>query len=257
MQKRVVRSFVPNLLTLGNLFCGFTAIIHISADDYFAAGIFILMAGIFDMLDGVAARFIGSTSDFGAELDSLSDAVSFGVAPGFMLYKVYFHQFGETGVLLSALPALAGVIRLARYNVKFVTSEDKKYFVGLPIPSSALTIVSYILFYHQQNLIPPDFKATGIIIVTLITSIAMVSEIKYDNTPRPTLKSIKQRPIVSALMFLGLIAAIASMGKLIFPIMMTYIIVSAIRHFFEWIKRTYEPEDEIDETGESEPEPFE
>ncbi len=257
MRKRVVRSFVPNLLTLGNLFSGFTAIIHISQEDYFTAALFILMAGIFDMLDGVAARLIGSTSDFGAELDSLSDAVSFGVAPGFMLYKIYLYQLGETGILISALPALAGIIRLARFNVKFVTSEDKKYFVGLPIPSSALTIVSYILFYHIPNVIPTVYQATGIIAVSIITSLAMVSEIKYDNTPRPTLKSIKQRPIVSILMMIGLIASIISLGKLVFPVLMIYIIASAIRHLVEWIKRTQEPEDEIDETAESEPEPFE
>lgn len=257
MDKRVVRSFVPNLLTLGNLFSGFTAIIHISNSDYHSAAFFLLMAALFDMLDGVMARLIKSTSEFGAELDSLCDAVSFGVAPAYMLYHVYFFTLGEIGILLASLPALGGVIRLARFNVKFVTFEDKKYFVGLPIPSSAMTIVSFLIFFHIPGKIPEFWQIYAIIFVTLLTTAAMVSEIKFENTPRPTRKSISQRPIVSVLMLGALIAAIATKGYLIFPIMLAYIALSSIRHFIAWLTRTVEPEDDIDETAESEPEPFE
>jgi CDP-diacylglycerol---serine O-phosphatidyltransferase len=257
MKKRVVRSMIPNLLTLGNLFSGFTAIIYISKGDIYQAAVFILMAGIFDLLDGVAARLIGSTSEFGAELDSLCDAVSFGVAPAYMLYSVHFYMYNEIGILISSLPALGGVVRLARFNVKLVSFEDKRYFVGLPIPSSAITIISFIVFFYQGKIIPGGYYDASIIAVTLICSLAMVSTVKYDNTPRPTPKSFRQRPVVSVLFYLGVVAVIVSKGFLLFPLMFFYITAGAIRHFYKWIRLTLEPEDEIDETIESEPEAFE
>jgi len=85
---RITRSIIPNLFTLANLFSGFTAIIHISDGNYDKAAIFIFIAGIFDALDGMMARLTKSTSELGVELDSLCDAVSFGLAPSFMLYKI-------------------------------------------------------------------------------------------------------------------------------------------------------------------------
>jgi len=256
MKKRVTRSIVPNLLTLVNLFAGFTAIVHTSNGAFEKAALFIFIASVFDMLDGITARLIKSTSELGVELDSLCDAVSFGVAPSYMLYKVYFYQLGEIGILISALPALAGVYRLARFNIQLTSFEDKKYYRGLPIPSSALIIISYIIFFHLSNLIPELMKPTVIISVTFATSLAMVSNIKYDNLPMPTKKSIKQRPIVFVFFIIGLIGSIITMGKFIFPFMVFYLITSAIRHFIMWIKETRGPEDELDETEELEPSLF-
>lgn len=245
-KRRVTRSIVPNLLTLANLFSGFIAIISASEGRFTEAAIFVLVAAIFDMLDGVMARLIHSTSEFGVELDSLCDAVSFGVAPSFVLYKVYFFQLNEIGVLLAALPALCGVVRLARFNVQLTSLEDKKYFRGLPIPSSALAILSYIVFFHLGSTIPEEFKPTTILIVTLLTSAAMVSNIKFDNLPRPTKKSITQRPIFFGLFSLALLAALISKGKLIFPIMMIYIFASSIRHLIFWVRHLRSAEEEFE-----------
>lgn len=253
---RVTRSIVPNLFTLMNIFMGFNAIVYISHDDYLKGAIFILLAGVFDALDGVMARLIKSTSEFGAELDSLCDAVSFGVAPGYMLYKVQFHQFGDLGILLASLPALAGVIRLARFNVKMTSFEDKNYFNGLPIPSSALTIISYIIFFHLSSDYSSDLKFWAIIVVTLLTTFAMVSNIKFDNMPRPTRKSIKQRPVAAAAFFIGLLISIISKGKYIFPCLLFYIFASFVRQLFFWYKESREAIDDIDETDIPEPEAY-
>ena len=244
---RITRSIAPNLFTLVNLFMGFTAIIYTSNGRFFAAAMCILIAGIFDLLDGLVARLLNATSEFGIELDSLCDAVSFGVAPSYMLYKSFFYQFGDIGILLASLPALGGVIRLARFNVQVNSYEDKKYFTGLAIPSGAFTIITYIVYYHQTQLIPEIYKPLSIIAITIITTLAMVSRIKFDNVPRPTIKNIKQKPVIFSIFIIGVLASIFTKGKFILPFMLFYIVASSIRHFYRWLKETPEAADDIDE----------
>ena len=256
MKLRVTRSLVPNFFTLLNLFMGFNAIIAASNNKFTNVAIFILAASIFDMLDGVMARLIHSTSEFGAELDSLCDLVSFGVAPGFMLYNLYLNQLAEIGIVLSSLPALAGAVRLARFNVQLTSFEDKNFFTGLPIPSSALTLISYIVFIHPLECIPLEYKPILLIAITIIASSSMVSTIKFDNMPRPTKKSFNQRPVVSIIFYIAVIASIVSQGVSIFPFMVFYIVASSLRHFFFSIKATREASDELDDSQELEPNAF-
>lgn len=253
---RVTKSLVPNLLTLVNLFSGFAAIVYISEGDYKRGALFILIAAIFDMLDGLVARLINAASEFGAELDSLCDVVSFGVAPSYMLYKVYFYNFQEFGILIAALPALTGAARLARFNIQLTSLEDKIYFKGLPIPSAALTIVSFTLFADIYNFF--DFNIVPYLFwfITLVVSYSMISTVKFDNIPRPSKKTFQQRPFMTVFFFVGLILSVVSLGKLVFPFMIFYIIVSSIRHFVGYLKEIKEPEDEIDDVEESEPTPF-
>ncbi|MCX6152866.1 MAG: CDP-diacylglycerol--serine O-phosphatidyltransferase [Candidatus Kapabacteria bacterium] len=243
---RITRSIVPNMLTLANLFCGFSSIIYFSNQQFTRGAVFILLAAIFDMLDGMMARLIKSASEFGVELDSLCDAVSFGVAPSFLLYTVYFRQFGDSGILLASLPALAGVSRLARFNVQLQSLEDKKYFKGMPIPAGALMILSYVIFYHlKPGLMADEIKSWMIVAVTIITSLIMISKIKHDNLPRPSWTAFKQRPLFFIAFFIALIAAIVSKGDAIFPIMIIYSVTSSIRHFIEWLRLRRLPEDDF------------
>lgn len=253
---RITRSIIPSLFTLVNLYMGFTAIIYIAKDDFLRAGLFILVAGIFDLLDGFVARLTKSTSEFGVELDSLCDAVSFGVAPAYMLYQIYFYQFHDIGILFASLPALAGVVRLARFNVNASSFEDKKYFTGLAIPAGALVIISYILFYHRTNLIPENLKDITAFSVSIITSLVMVSRIKFDNLPKPSKRAIMQSPYVFTFFALGIIASLITKGYGIFPFLMIYIIGSSIRHLYWWFKRTREVEDDIDESDDAEDLPY-
>ncbi len=227
---RITRSIIPNLFTLANLFSGFTAIIHISDGNYDKAAIFIFIAGIFDALDGMMARLTKSTSELGVELDSLCDAVSFGLAPSFMLYKSMMYEWNSTGVLIASLPVLAGVYRLARFNVQLKGFEDKLFFSGMPIPASAVTLVSYIVFFLPLHIIPDHYSIISTTIIIAIVSLAMISTIKYDNLPRPSISLLKSRPIFSLLVFTGFIGSLLSKGALIFPSMLLYLLVGGIRY---------------------------
>ncbi len=228
---RITRSIVPNSLTLANLLSGFIALIYASKEIYAFAALFVLIAAIFDMLDGITARLIKSASEFGVQLDSLSDAVSFGLVPSFLLYKIYFYQFQDIGLLLSALPLICGVLRLARFNIQTSAFEDKKFYTGMPIPSAAFMIISYLLFYHQNNFLSNEVKHLSIITVTIITSLAMISTIKFYNAPRPSWGYIKENPIKSIIFLLAIVLSIVSKGLFIFPFFILYLIVSFIRHY--------------------------
>ncbi|MCX7880224.1 MAG: CDP-diacylglycerol--serine O-phosphatidyltransferase [Ignavibacteria bacterium] len=229
---RITRSIVPNFLTLANLFSGFIAIVYIEKEMYLFAGGFVLLAAIFDFLDGITARLTKSASEFGLELDSLSDIVSFGVAPSFMLYKIYFYQFADFGILLSALPLMCGVLRLARYNVTSSIFEDKKYFTGMAIPASAFFILSYLIFYHLSNIIPESTKSVLIVLVTISSSIAMISNAKFQNAPRPTKKYIKEHPITTTIFLAVIVVSIVSQGLVLFPFFAFYLLFSFVRHYY-------------------------
>lgn len=253
---QITKSIVPNLFTLVNLFMGFSAIVAISESDYNKAALFILFAGIFDLLDGLIARWVKSASEFGVELDSLSDAVSFGIAPSFLLYKIYFYQFLETGLLLAALPAITGIIRLARYNVHLTSLREKQFFSGFPIPAGAFTIISFVLFIFLDKEISESARVLGIFSVTILTSLAMISKIRFEPIPRPTFKSLKSKPFVFLFFFIGVIASLLSYGKLIFPFMLLYFFGNTIRHIFIWLKEKREAVDDIDEGDEPEIGPY-
>jgi CDP-diacylglycerol--serine O-phosphatidyltransferase len=253
---QITKSIVPNLFTLVNLFMGFSAIVAISESDYLKASLMILFAGIFDLLDGLVARWVKSASEFGVELDSLSDAVSFGIAPSFMLYKIYFFNYLETGLLIAALPAITGIIRLARYNVHLTSLTEKPLFTGLPIPAGAFTIISFLLFIFLDKEISETIRVISIFAVTVLTSLAMISKIKFEPIPRPTLLSLKSKPFVFLFYLVGVIASIISLGKLIFPFMLLYFFGNTIRYIFLWIKEKREAVDDIDEGDEPEIGPY-
>ena len=251
---RVTRSIIPNLFTLANLFCGFTSIIASMQDNVERAALFILLAGVFDALDGVIARLVRSTSEFGVELDSLCDAVSFGVAPSLMLYVVFYEQWLNWGLLIASIPALAGVLRLARFNVQLTSMEDKAYFRGMPVPAAAFTIVSYLVFSHNDPMVPEAWKPLVLTTLVVLTSLAMVSTIKYDNMPRPTPRSIKERPLVFLVFLIAVVASIASGGRAIFPFMVLYMVGGAVRHLIHFFKGDQGEED--DTLEEPDPDPF-
>lgn len=239
MKKRIInKSYFPNSLTLLNLFSGFAAIIYISQNNFYYAAMFILLGAIFDGLDGAMARLLKTSSELGVELDSLCDVVTFGVAPSFMLYQVYFYQFNEFGIIISSLPALSGALRLARFNVNTNPFSDKRFFIGFPIPSGALTILSYVVFYQLSDNYISQYKHITIIAVTIATSLAMVSTIRFDNVPRPNLTYLKEKPFTFAFFLIGVILSIISKGDFIFPFMVIYLTSGSIRSIFRWLKES-------------------
>src|ERR1043165_7513502 len=138
---------LPNLVTLAGIFCGFNAIRVVSqdnpsVDDFYRAGVLLLCAMLFDLLDGRIARMTRTRSAFGLELDSLADIVSFGVAPSVLVYKWVLHRYPVPGILTAFLFTACGAMRLARFNVLASSStatqaKPGKYIVGLPIPPAS------------------------------------------------------------------------------------------------------------------------
>jgi CDP-diacylglycerol---serine O-phosphatidyltransferase len=133
-------AILPSLFTVGNMFFGYYAIVLASKHNFEWAVTMVILAGVLDGLDGRIARMTGTTSEFGKELDSLSDFLSFGIAPALVLYHWGFSELGKTGWFFAFLLPVAGALRLARFNVQAGT-VDKRWFVGLPIPAAAAAAV--------------------------------------------------------------------------------------------------------------------
>jgi len=167
---------LPSLLTTGNLFCGFLAII-LAADARFAeAAVSIFVAMVMDMLDGKVARLTKTTTQFGVEFDSLADVVSFGVAPAFMLYSFALGRLGRTAWLGAFLFVICGALRLARFNVHSGVS-DRRYFVGLPIPAAAGIVASVMLLLGNDEL--ERWQGAAIAVGTYIVALLMVTTFRY------------------------------------------------------------------------------
>ncbi len=169
---------IPNLLTTGNLFSGLFAILSIFNGSYLAAGVAILVAVIFDMLDGKSARWTNSTSQFGVEYDSLADLVSFGVAPGLLVYVWAMREHGMVGEAVMFAFVACGALRLARYNVMVATTESK-YFTGLPIPAAASVVGTLVIFDHHVGGFAVEMRPLMVLVMTLALAFLMVSTIKY------------------------------------------------------------------------------
>lgn len=220
-----------------NLFSGFVAVIKASEGEYVTAAWFIVLSVIFDGLDGVMARLTNTSSEFGVELDSLADVVSFGVAPSYILYNAFFYQWSATGMVIAGLPAICGALRLARFNVQ-LTGFDKDYFLGLPIPAAALTSISYLVFHHlSSDPIPSaELKPVIITIITVGVSLLMVSLVRYDTFPKPTPAAIRKSPVKFAIALIGIIAIIVTKGKAIFPFMVLYLTYGIVRQVIGMIR---------------------
>ena len=228
---RITPSVIPNLFTAMNMFSGFFSIISASQGNYTYAGWLIIIAAIFDTLDGFMARLTKSSSELGVELDSLSDVVSFGAAPAFLLYTTYFYQFVTFGILISSLPLIAGGFRLARFNVQLV-GFDKNYFKGLPIPSSALTIVCFILSFYDNGF--GETEKQFIIPMVLILSFLMVSNVKYDTIPKFSFREIKKNPLIYIAYLIALIILILYTVKGLFFIFVFMILFGIFRQIFKY-----------------------
>ncbi len=177
-RRKAAMHLIPNLFTTGNLFCGVFAILSVFNANYMAAAIAILVAMIFDVLDGKSARLTNSTSHFGLEYDSLSDVVSFGVAPGLLIYSWALSGQGTFGVAVMFAYVAMGAVRLARFN-STVAVSDGKYFTGLAIPAAAGVIASLVVFDHHIVRMGAEVKPILVLMITLILSFLMVSTIKY------------------------------------------------------------------------------
>ena len=260
--------FLPNLMTAGNLFCGFGAVIlciqarlltdageyardfaHLHAnltwiDLYTRAVWCILAAVIFDSLDGRLARMGGRTSLFGAEFDSLADVVSFGVAPALMVFflilapREEYQWFRELGWIIAFVYLLCGAVRLARFNVitnpllHRAEAESSKDFVGLPIPAAAGTVASLVLLLLNLTANARELRQWVLTLpfILILVSMLMVSTIRY-----PSFKQVNWETKTRFRSFVGVFIAIVLLWRLqevaIFFLFISYIAYGLFAHY--------------------------
>ena len=202
------RAAVPNFFTLMNLLAGFFSIIQTAAGNLEAAAWLVVLGAFFDLLDGMMARLGGASGEFGVELDSLCDVVSFGVAPSFLLYVFGLNQLGPLwGALLASLPALFGAVRLARFNSLAVVGEKQSEFSGLPIPAQAGAVVVFILVFVDRAwfdvLARPQLSALIILVVAL--SALMVLPVPFPALPQPNRANLRRYRVRYLLFLLVLV----------------------------------------------------
>jgi CDP-diacylglycerol--serine O-phosphatidyltransferase len=168
---------LPNLLTTTNLFCGFYSLLASMKGEFNLAATVIIFAMVLDSLDGRIARMTNTMSKFGAELDSLADLVTFGVAPAILAYTWALHAYGKWGWLAAFLFVACGALRLARFNIQTGIIESK-VFNGLPIPASASVIAMGVMLYFYLGE-TGKFHHVSILFAVAILALLMVSNIRY------------------------------------------------------------------------------
>lgn len=215
---------LPNIFTTGNMFFGFLSIVQSLKSDFLFAAYAIVGAAVFDTLDGRVARLTNSTSRFGMEYDSLSDLISFGVAPAILLYLWALQPFERLGWLASFMFMACGALRLARFNVQ-ANNVEKKYFQGLPIPMAAGIVATSVPAATHAGIDPQ--KNVYILAMTALLGFVMVSSFRY--------RSFKELDLRDRKPFFGLIIGLCVMVFIalkpevnLFIAFITYAILGAI-----------------------------
>ena len=213
---------LPNFITMLGLLCGVYSLVAVSNGELTRGAVAIILAGVFDGLDGKVARLVNGTSEFGVQLDSLADVISFGVAPAFLLYNWLFTPYKQLGLMLMFLYVACGALRLARFNVQ-TKKISNIFFVGMPIPAAAAIVAASVLFIKRVEMLDaPWLPITGIIFA-LVLGFLMVSTLPFYSFKN--LSFVKARPfniiviLVVILFFVGLEPAIG-----IFTLSMLYLL---------------------------------
>ncbi len=228
---KLSKAIIPNSFTAANLLSGFISLIFASNGQFHYSAVSILVGAVFDTVDGMVARLVGTSSEFGVELDSLADVVTFGIAPGFLIYKTYLHQLGVWGVVFSSLIPLFGAFRLARFNIQVEDVTVKIDFRGLPIPSTAIIIASLVLAYFDGNQL--DNTLTIVIIVTIVLlSFLMVSNVRYSSLAQFTKKSGKTKIIYFAIFILLLLLGTFTINELLLFIFGVFAIFGLVKQIY-------------------------
>jgi len=170
--------FLPNTFTALNLACGFAAVTFAIKGDFYKSCMILILGGIFDSVDGRVARMTGTQSSFGEQFDSMSDVVSFGVAPAFIMYLHSLNQLGRIGVVASFIYLLCGALRLARFNAN-IDRVDSNFFQGLPIPGAAIAVIGYIFLTLSYPLLN-DYPAIAAV-YTIFYAFLMISNIPFNS----------------------------------------------------------------------------
>jgi len=225
---------LPNTLTLCGMFMGFYSILTSLRGLYVDASWAIIIAMVFDGLDGWVARLTHSTTRFGIELDSLSDLVAFGVAPAVMLFKWNLASYGRIGWSAAFLFMACGALRLARYNVQMGSAESKS-FTGMPIPGAATIVATMVIFYYEIWETAPT-KNIYILLLTFILAVLMVSTLRFHGAKE--IDFSKRKPfwiLVAIVVAFALIVMHPPIALFIFA--MIYLFEGIIENIFLFYRR--------------------
>jgi CDP-diacylglycerol--serine O-phosphatidyltransferase len=263
--------FLPNLMTAGNLFCGFmalTKIVEAVPGDSFNHAIrhalfFIFLACVFDLLDGRVARMGGAESPFGREFDSLADLISFGAAPAFLVHRIVLRDVStvhpEIGWFIASVYLLCGAFRLARFNclATMAGGGGGKEFLGFPIPAAAGLVASltFLLMWFDDKDYATGRWRYAFLFILLFLSWMMVSEVKYPSFKKLDLRAT--RPFLKMVITALLIGVILILYKLILPFVLPLVFTSYLLYGFvrprisRQLRREIEDEDdeELEEEG--------
>ena len=225
--KRLKRSFIPNVATVFNMFLGFLAITLIMEGEPIKAGWVMLVAGLFDAIDGKLARLLGRSSLFVTEFDSLADTISFCAVPSVLIYSIYVQGLPSLlGAGISFMPLLFGRIRLAKFNID-VDDSPKPYFTGLTTPLAAISFISYMLFNYQMYGDMGDPRLALVLVVSL--SFLMVSPVRFSKFPLLSFKKGRSNNLRLVGLLIVLVTLIFYRGLILFPLMTIYIFWSIIQ----------------------------
>ncbi|MCD2450622.1 CDP-diacylglycerol--serine O-phosphatidyltransferase [Methylicorpusculum oleiharenae] len=212
---------LPNLFTTGALFSGFYAITSAMGGRYETAAVAIFVAMILDGLDGRVARLTNTQSEFGVQYDSLSDMVSFGVAPALVMYLYAFSSLGRLGLFAAFVHTAGGALRLARFNTQ-VEKADKRYFQGLPSPAAAAILAGFIWLSLEHGYDIEVFKYLAMLL-TVATGLLMVSNFRYSSFKDIDLKG-KVPFVVAIVVMLAVAFVMAQPQTMLFLLFLGYAI---------------------------------
>jgi len=227
---------VPNFITTAGMFCGFYSIISAIHEGFSASAWAIVAAGIFDALDGRIARLAKATSQFGVEYDSLSDLVSFGIAPSVLFYQWALEPYERLGWLASFLFVACGALRLARFNINTETSP-KNYFQGLPITLAGGVVSTFVIFSQAMDW--SGSHSWVVLLMTFALASLMVSTVQF-----PSFKEMNWRSrATSGYVLLGVVSMILIAMKpevTLFLLLSGYISISLCFNFVRFTKQKWE-----------------
>jgi CDP-diacylglycerol--serine O-phosphatidyltransferase len=247
---RQVVVVMPSAFTLGNLFLGFWAIVSAFNGNFRWAGWFIVFAGILDMLDGRVARLSGTGTRFGAELDSLVDVISFGVAPALLMYFLDFSNAGRFAWILCYIYVVAVALRLARFNVLSAGKPPSGWFTGMPSPAAGMTLAVYYPFsqtnWYRASLAYLDLQHEGLVVLMLLLGVLMVSNVKYPKFPPIGIRSAKG--LLGLAVHLGiLLGGLLAPEYFLFPLGLFYMAFGLVRATILGLMERPEPVPIMDE----------
>ena len=235
---------VPSLVTSAAFFCGFYTIIASINGEFYKAAWAIILAMIFDGLDGRIARAMGATSDFGVEFDSLSDLMAFGLAPAILMYNWILQPYGRVGWMAVFLFALCGALRLARFNIQ-QTNTRTDHFVGIPIPAAAGLLATTVLLSHGPL---EGMEVPGELVLFVVYGLAllMVSNIPYrnfkyiDRKKRSTFKIF-----LWVVLFLFVVALFPH--YMLFAMGVTYMLHGPVEWLIAWFRKIGSSQEQADD----------